>query len=88
MNAKRVRLLLFVGDNPIPYAIDGVHARGLPPDDLHVHMSVRQLQTLLNAVTEQLVARGTKLAGEALGAAVVDAVEAWQTKRRRRKLSR
>ncbi len=88
MSAKRVRLLVFVGTNPIPYCVNGVLARGIPPDDLHVHMTPVQLQVLMSAVGEQIVAKATKSAGAAIGAAVVDAVEGWQRTRRGRKLKR
>jgi hypothetical protein len=86
--AKRVRLLVFVGTSPIPYCVDGVLARGIPPDDLHIHFTPAQLQILMSAVGEHVVGRATKAAGEALGAAVVDAVQGWQSKRRGRKLKR
>jgi hypothetical protein len=81
-----VNLLLYVGNNPAPLSIEGVYAQGSPPDSLHVYMSVGQVKLLLNAVGEKVVARGTKLAGEAIGGAIYDAVGAWQRKRRRRKL--
>jgi hypothetical protein len=86
VSRRRVNLLLYVGNNPAPLSIEGVYAQGSPPDSLHVYMSIGQLKLLLNAVGEKAVARGTKLAGEAIGGAIYDAVDAWQRKRRRRKL--
>ncbi len=86
--AKRVRLLVFVGQNPIPYAVNGVLARGIPPDDLHLHMSAEQLQVLMSAIGEQIAGKVTKQAGEALGQFIGDAVDGWNRKRVGRKLKR